>query len=141
MPRAARSLSLADAKTIIEAGERKAVELKRAYNIAVVDCGGNLLAHARMDGAWVGSVDIAINKAWTAWAFDMSTENLGLMAQDGKPGFGINTTNHSRVVIFGGGIPVLLDGDVIGAVGASGSTVDEDILVARAAIEGFSGRC
>jgi len=74
-------------------------------NIAVADAGGGLVAHVRMDGAWLGSVDIAINKAWTARAFDMSTEDLSHFTQSGQQGFGLNTTNDSRVVIFGGGIP------------------------------------
>ena len=64
------------------------------------------MAHVRMDGAWLGSIDIAINKAWTARAFDMSTDDLSHLAQSGQQGFGINTTNESRVVIFGGGIPI-----------------------------------
>src|ERR1700689_3430780 len=118
MTRAATSLDLADARRIISAGERKAIELGVPYNIAVADAGGGLVAHARMDGAWLGSVDIAINKAWTARAFDMSTEDLSHLTQSGQQGFGMNTTNHSRVVIFGGGIPVKRDGGVIGAAGA-----------------------
>jgi uncharacterized protein GlcG (DUF336 family) len=76
MTRPAISLDLADARRIIAAGERKAIEMGIPYNIAVADAGGGLVAHARMDGAWLGSVDIAINKAWTARAFDMSTEDL-----------------------------------------------------------------
>ncbi len=107
-------------------------------NIAVVDGGGGLLAHIRMDGAWLGSVDIAINKAWTARAFDASTEDLARLTQSGQPGFGLNTTNDSRVVIFGGGIPIKVDGMVVGAVGASGGSVEQDIAVARAAVAGFS---
>jgi uncharacterized protein GlcG (DUF336 family) len=90
-----------------------------------------------MDGAWLGSVDIAINKAWTARAFDMSTEDLSHLTQSGQQGFGLNTTNDSRVVIFGGGIPIKRDGVVIGAVGASGGSVEQDVAVARAAIADF----
>src|ERR1700689_1945808 len=105
MPREIVSLSLADARAAIAAGERKALELKLPYNIAVVDVGGGLVAHARMDGAWLGSVDIAIDKAWTARAFDMATDALARLGGVGQQGFGINTTNHCRVVIFGGGVP------------------------------------
>jgi uncharacterized protein GlcG (DUF336 family) len=119
---------------VIAAGERKAIELQIPYNIAVVDAGGALVAHVRMDGAWLGSVDIAIDKAWTARAFDMTTEALAQLAQSGQPGFGINTTNHCRVVIFGGGIPITINDTVIGAVGASGGSVEQDISVARAAL-------
>ena len=135
--RPALSLDLADARRIIAAGERKAMEIGIPYNIAVADAGGGLVAHVRMDGAWLGSVDIAINKAWTARAFDMSTEELSHLTQSGQQGFGLNTTNDSRVVIFGGGIPIRLDDVVIGAVGASGGSVEQDVEVARAAIEGF----
>jgi uncharacterized protein GlcG (DUF336 family) len=138
MTRPALSLDLADARLIIAAGERKASELGIPYNIAVADAGGGLVAHVRMDGAWLGSVDIAINKAWTARAFDMSTDGLSHLAQSGQQGFGINTTNDSRVVIFGGGIPVKRDGAVIGAVGASGGSVKQDISVAEAAAAGLA---
>src|ERR1700683_3245176 len=137
MTRAAVSLSLDDARKIIAAGERKAIEIGIPYNIAVADAGGGLVAHVRMDGAWLGSVDIAINKAWTARAFDVSTEDLSHWAQSGQQGFGLNTTNDSRVVIFGGGIPIKRDGVVIGAVGASGGSVEQDVAVARAAIANF----
>jgi uncharacterized protein GlcG (DUF336 family) len=131
------SLSLADARQIISAGERKAQELGIPYNLAVVDYGGALIAHVRMDGAWLGSIDIAIDKAFTARAFDMSTDDLSNASQSGESLFGINTTNAAKVVIFGGGVPVLLDGVVVGAVGASGSSVVNDILVANAAAAGF----
>src|SRR5580658_8010300 len=100
------SVDLSEARRIIAAGERKAEEIGIPYNIAVVDAGGGLVAHARMDGAWLGSVEIAIDKAWTARAFDMPTDALARLGQSGQQGFGINTTNDCRVVIFGGGIPV-----------------------------------
>ena len=138
MTRNASSLDLADARRIIAAGERKATEMGVPYNIAVADAGGGLVAHVRMDGAWLGSVDIAINKAWTARAFDMSTEDIAHITQSGQQGFGLNTTNDSKVVIFGGGIPIKRDGTVIGAVGASGGSVEQDIAVARAAVSGFA---
>ena len=131
------SLDLADARRIIAAGERKAAELGIPYNIAVTDAGAGLIAHVRMDGAWLGAVDIAINKAWTARAFDMSTEDLSHLAQCGDQGFGINTTNDSKVVIFGGGIPVKQGDVVVGAVGASGGNVEQDVAVARAAVAAF----
>jgi uncharacterized protein GlcG (DUF336 family) len=137
MTRAVTSLDLTDARKLIAAGERKAIEMKIPYNLAVVDAGGGLVAHVRMDGAWLGSVDIAINKAWTARAFDMSTDDLSHLAQSGQQGFGINTTNHSRVVIFGGGIPIKRDGAVIGAIGASGGSVQQDVEVAEAAAAGL----
>jgi uncharacterized protein GlcG (DUF336 family) len=140
MPLEIVSLSLADARQIIAAGEKKAQELGIPYNLAVVDAGGNLTAHIRMDGAWLGSIDIAIHKAFTARAFDMSTADLATMAQSGKPLFGINSTNHERVVIFAGGMPVKRAGKVIGGVGASGGTVDQDQQVVDAAVAGFTGK-
>jgi uncharacterized protein GlcG (DUF336 family) len=137
MPRQVTSLTLAEARSLIAAGEKKAAELGIPYNIAVVDAGGGLIAHARMDGAWLGSIDISIHKAWTARAFDMATEDLAKMAQSGKPLFGIQNTNHEKVVIFGGGAPVKDGGTVIGAVGASGGTVDQDLKVAEAAVSSY----
>jgi uncharacterized protein GlcG (DUF336 family) len=137
MPRQIPSLTLADARGVIAAGEKKAKELGIPYNIAVVDAGGGLVAHVRMDGAWLGSVDIAINKAWTARAFDMATKDLAKMAQSGKPLFGIDSTNHEKVVIFGGGIPLKMGDIVVGALGASGGTVDQDLEVAEAAASSF----
>jgi uncharacterized protein GlcG (DUF336 family) len=131
------TLSLKDARQLIVAAEKKADELGVPYNIAVVDAGGNLIAHARMDGAWLGSINISINKAWTARAFDMPTGELAKMAQSGKPLFGINSTNHEKVVIFAGGTPIKVGDVVIGALGASGGTVDQDQKVADAAVEAF----
>lgn len=139
MPSAVPTLTLQDARTIIAAGEKKAEELRVPYNLAVVDAGGNLISHARMDGAWLGSIDISIQKAWTARAFDMRTQDLAKMAQSGKPLFGINSTNHDRVVIFAGGMPVKRGEVVIGAVGASGGTVEQDEKVVEAAVAAFTG--
>lgn len=133
MPISIQTLTLADAKQIIAAGEARATKIGVPYNLAVVDAGGNLIAHVRMDGAWLGSIDIAIHKAWTARAFEMTTEQLAKMAQSGKPLFGIDSTNHDKVVIFGGGVPIKSGKVVIGAVGASGGTVDQDIDVVEAA--------
>ena len=137
MPRQIPSLTLADARALIAAGEKKAQDLGIPYNLAVVDAGGHLVAHVRMDGAWIGSVDIAINKAWTARAFDMPTEKLSKMAQSGKPLFGIDSTNNDKVVIFGGGLPLKIGDTVVGALGASGGTVDQDLEVAEAAAAAF----
>ena len=140
MPRQISTLTLADARQLIAAGERKAQDLGIPYNIAVVDAGGALIAHVRMDGAWLGSIDISIHKAFTSRAFDMATQDLAKMAQSGKPLFGINSTNHERIVIFAGGMPVK-DGDaVIGAVGASGGTVEQDQQVVEAALAGLGRR-
>jgi uncharacterized protein GlcG (DUF336 family) len=138
MSQAIFSVSLAEARRMIAAGERKATEMGVPYNIAVADAGGNLVALVRMDGAWLGSLDIAINKARTARAFDMPTAALSGLTQSGQPGFGLNTTNGCRVMIFGGGIPVKNNGAVIDAVGASGGSVEQDVLVAEAALSGIA---
>jgi uncharacterized protein GlcG (DUF336 family) len=137
MPASYSSLTLHDAKRIIAAGEAKAEQIGVAYNLAVVDAGGSLLAFVRQDGAWLGSIDIAIHKAFTARAFDMTTEELGSMATPKKPLFGIQNTNDDRIVIFGGGAPVKQGETVIGAVGASGGTVDQDTEVLEAALRAF----
>lgn len=133
MPRSSTSLALSDAKRMLEAGEAKAASIGIAYNIAVVDAGGALLAFARQDGALIGSIDLAIGKAVTARLFDKTTAYLAELAQPGAPLFGIAQSNHGRVVIFGGGLPVLIDGTIVGAVGASAGTVEQDIAVAEAA--------
>ena len=138
MTKRIESLTLEDARRLIAAGEKKAMELGIPYNLAVVDAGGSLIAHVRMDGAWLGSIDIAINKAWTARAFDMSSEELSRASQSGESLFGIHSTNHAKVVIFGGGVPVRGGGAVVGAFGASGSSVENDIKVASAAVAAFS---
>jgi uncharacterized protein GlcG (DUF336 family) len=140
MPRQIPSLTLADARSLIAAGEKTAADLGIPYNLAVVDAGGDLIAHVRMDGAWLGSIDISIKKAWTARAFDMPTEDLAKMSQSGKPLFGINTTNHDKVVIFGGGIPIRVGEVVVGAIGASGGTVEQDLEVAEAAASAFTAK-
>lgn len=130
-------VTLKEARKIIEAAEKRAKKLGQPMNIAVVDSGGNLVAHVRMDGAWVGSVDISINKAWTARAFDISTKELSTMAQPGQDFYGIHVSNHGRVMIFAGGIPLKRDGLVVGAVGVSGGTGDQDQEVAEAGANAF----
>src|SRR5476649_1300532 len=99
-------MTLDKAQLIIEAAIAKAKEIGQPMNIAVVDAGTNLQAFARMDGAWLGSIDIAINKAFTAKAFDISTSELGQNSQPGDQFFGIHASNHTRVMIFAGGIPI-----------------------------------
>lgn len=138
MPRSYTTLTLDDAKRMLQAGEAAAERTGIAYNIAVVDAGGNLLAFVRQDGALIGSIDLAIGKAVTARIFDKPTMLLAELAQPGAPLFGIQETNSGRVVIFGGGIPVISDGVIVGAVGASAGTVEQDIAVAEAAVAAIS---
>ncbi|MDN3497048.1 heme-binding protein [Planococcus sp. APC 4015] len=126
------TLTLADARTIIAAAEARADEIGQPMNIAVVDSGGNLIAHVRQDGAWIGSIDISISKAWTSRAFDIQTKDLGDNSQPTQQFFGIHTTNGGKVAIFAGGVPVTRDGAVVGAVGVSGGSGEQDQTVAEA---------
>jgi len=132
-----QTVSLDDAARIIEAAKQKAEEIGTRSNIAVVDAGGNLQAFARMDGAWLGSIDIAINKAFTSRAFDIPTGELSKMSQPGAPFYGIDVSNQGRVMIFAGGVPLKRDGGVMGAVGVSGGTGEQDQAVAEAAVTAF----
>ena len=127
-------MTMEKAQKIIGAGIVKAKEIGQPMNVAVVDAGANLTAFARMDGAWLGSIDIAINKAFTAKAFDLSTQDLGKNSQPGDQFFGIHVSNHTRVMIFAGGIPIKENGQVVGAVGVSGGSGVQDQTVAEAAV-------
>jgi uncharacterized protein GlcG (DUF336 family) len=130
-------VTLADARRVIAAAEEKAKQIKQPMNIAVADAGGNLVAHVRMDDAWIGSIDISINKAFTARAFDIQTKDLAQFSQSGGQFFGIHVSNHGRVMIFAGGIPLKRDGKVVGAIGVSGGTGDQDQAVAEAGAAAF----
>lgn len=125
-------IKLDDARRIIAAAEKKADEIGQPMNIAVADAGGNLVAHVRMDNAWIGSVDISIKKAWTSRAFDITTKDLGDNSQSGDQFFGIHASNGGKVMIFAGGIPLKKDGKVVGAIGVSGGSGEQDHSVAEA---------
>ena len=127
------SVNLEDARRVIAAAEKRADEIGQPMNIAVVDSGGNLVAHVRQDGAWIGSVDVAINKAFSARAFDVSTQGLSENAQPGGQFYGIQDSNHGRIMIFAGGVPLMSGDAVVGAVGVSGGTGEQDQAVATAA--------
>jgi uncharacterized protein GlcG (DUF336 family) len=131
----AEDLALESAERILAAAKKKATQLKTKMDIAVVDAGGNLKAFARMDGAWLGSIDISMRKARTARWFDMNTGEIGKLSQPGGPLFGIEHSNGG-LITFPGGVPVRNDrGEVIGAIGVSGSTVENDHAVAAAGAE------
>ena len=130
-------LTLADARRIIAAAEKKAQEVGQPMNIAVVDGGGNLVAHVRMDKAWIGSVDISIKKAWTSRAFDIATKDLAEHSQSGGQFFGIHASNNGRVMIFAGGIPLKRGDEVMGAIGVSGGSGHQDHAVAEAGAKAF----
>ena len=109
-------------------------------NIAIVDAGANLVAFARMDGAWLGSLDISIKKAKTARFFDMPTGVIGSLSQPGGPLFNIEHSNGG-LITFPGGIPIKgSDGHIIGAIGVSGSTVEDDHAVAEAGVHAVEGK-
>lgn len=126
------SITLAQAEKMIAAAKEKSVALDTKMNIAVVDAGANLVAFARMDGAWLGSLDISIKKAKTARFFDMNTGTIGELSQPGGPLFNIEHSNNG-LISFPGGVPVKnAAGEVIGAIGVSGSSVENDHAVADA---------
>ncbi|MFK8101854.1 MAG: heme-binding protein [Saprospiraceae bacterium] len=128
-------ITLAQAEKMISAAKEKAVALDTKMNIAIVDAGANLVAFARMDGAWLGSLDISIKKAKTARFFDMNTGDIGGLSQPGGALYNIEHSN-SGLITFPGGIPIKnAAGEVIGAIGVSGSSVENDHAVAAAGIK------
>jgi uncharacterized protein GlcG (DUF336 family) len=128
----ADDLTLEAAERIVAAAKQKAAEINTKMDIAVVDAGGNLKAFVRMDGAWLGSIDIAQRKARTARWFDMDTGVIGSLSQPGGPLYGIEHSNGG-LITFPGGVPLKnAQGEVVGAIGVSGSTVENDHTVAAA---------
>ncbi|MDT0648992.1 GlcG/HbpS family heme-binding protein [Autumnicola edwardsiae] len=124
------NITLQQAQTAVDAAQKKADEIGVAMNIAIVDAGANLTAFARMDGAWLGSVDIALKKAETARYFDMETGEIGKLSQPGESLYGIEHSN-AGLITFPGGVPIKdINGDIIGAIGVSGGAVDQDHEVA-----------
>jgi uncharacterized protein GlcG (DUF336 family) len=132
-----RTVTVSAAMSVLEAARAKATQIRVPMNIAVVDEGGNLVAFARMDNAWLGSIDIAQNKAYTARAFDMPTKDLAPLAQPGGPLYGIEASNHGRLIVFAGGIPLVSGSRVVGAIGVSGGAVEQDQEVAEAGVAAF----
>jgi uncharacterized protein GlcG (DUF336 family) len=133
----ADSVTLSSAQAVVEGARAKAEEIGVPMNIAVVDEGNNLTAFARMDGAWLGSIDIAQNKAYTARSFDMPTKDLAPLAQPNQPLYGIEASNAGQLIVFAGGIPLMNGDEVVGAVGVSGGSVEEDHDVAEAGVAAF----
>ena len=131
-------ITLKDAKEIIAAAEIKAIEIGQPMNIAVADAGGNLISHVRMDNAWIGSIDISIKKAYTSRAFDIATKDLATHSQSGDQFFGIHASNDGKIMIFAGGIPLKRDGKVVGAIGVSGGSGEQDHSVAEAGAKAYS---
>ncbi len=132
------TVMLEEAQRILAAAEEKAREIGQPMNIAVVDNGRELKAFARMEDAWLGSIEISIDKAFTAASFpDFNTQDLAEVIQPGQPLYGLETIRHGRFVNFAGGIPLTRDGEVAGAIGVSGGTVDQDQEVAEAGVAAF----
>lgn len=126
------NISLAQAEKIISVAKEKSVAIDTKMNIAIVDAGANLVAFARMDGAWLGSLDISIKKAKTARFFDMNTGIIGELSQPGGSLYNIEHSNNG-LITFPGGIPIKnAAGEIIGAIGVSGSSVENDHAVAEA---------
>ena len=128
---------LAEAKEMIAAAEQKAYEIGVAMVIAVVDIGGNLVAQHCMDGALLASISLSLDKAYTAVALKMPTDQVAAAVLPGQPLFGLNTANSGRFIVFGGGFPIVKNGNLIGGFGVSGGTVDEDMMVARAGLGNY----
>lgn len=131
------SITIEQAEKISEAAKAKAQEIGVAMNIAIVDEGANLKSFHRMDNAWLGSVDISIKKAKTARFFDMPTGEIGKLSQPGGPLFGIEHSNGG-LISFPGGVLLKVGGQIVGAIGVSGGSVDQDHEVATAGAEALN---
>ena len=128
-------ITLEQARNAVSIAIEKSEEIGVKMNIAVVDAGANLKAFARMDDAWLGSIDIAIRKARTARYFNMNTGDIGALSQPGGSLYNIEHSNGG-LISFPGGVPIKnTSGDIVGAVGVSGSTVEDDHTVAEAAAQ------
>lgn len=130
-------ITVEQAQKVVKAAEEKARQQETLMNIAVVDAGGNLKAFSRMDGAFLGSIDISIRKAKTARLFNMSSKELGDLAKPGQPLYGIEVTNGGLAIFGGGELIRDKNGTIIGAVGVSGSSVENDMAVAKAGAGGL----
>ncbi len=126
------NITLSQAEQLISAAKEKAAAIDCKMNIAVVDAGANLVAFARMDGAWLGSLDISIKKAKTARFFDMNSGEIGKLSQPGESLYNIEHSNGGLITFPGGVLVKNADGEIIGAIGVSGSAVENDHAVAEA---------
>jgi uncharacterized protein GlcG (DUF336 family) len=133
-------LTLEGAKIILTASEDKAKEIGVPMSIAIVDEGCNLITFEKMDDAKITSIDIAMNKAFTAAGSRKGTHEYAEVASPGKPAFGIHVSNQGRFTIFGGGLPILIKGEVVGGVGCSSGTAEQDREVAQAGLAALSSK-
>jgi uncharacterized protein GlcG (DUF336 family) len=134
MVRDMATLTLEQARAALQAAVRKATEIGSPSSIAIVDSGRNLLAFARMDGALLASIEISQGKAYTARSMNMNTADIGPLTQPGQPLYGIETSHARPLITFGGGQPLRVKGEIVGAVGVAGGTVAQDDDVASAAV-------
>ncbi|MEE2821564.1 MAG: heme-binding protein [Acidobacteriota bacterium] len=132
-----KRLSLDEARILVEGAEEKSREIEVPMCIAVADESGNLLAFTRMDGAKISSISIAIDKAFTGAAARKGTHEYNQLCVPGEPTFGIHITNQGRFSVIGGGLPIVIDGDVVGGVGISAGTAGQDQVVAQGAVDHF----
>ena len=130
------NITLEQAQTLITAAQLKAQEIGVPINIAIVDAGANLKAFVRMDNAWLGSVDISIKKAKTARFFDMESGDIGGLSQPGGPLYNIEVSNGG-LISFPGGVPIASAGEIVGAIGVSGGSVEQDREVALAGVAAY----
>lgn len=133
-----KQLSLEVVKEMAAAAEVKAAAMNVPVVFAAVDAGANLMLMHRMENAFITSVDIAVNKAFTSAALKKGSHEIASDVQPGESLYGLQLTNNCRIVPFGGGFPIIVDGQVVGAVGVSGGTVEEDMAIAQAAVEVFN---
>lgn len=132
-----KELSLEIVKVMAESAEEKALEINVPVVFSAVDKGANLMLMHRMEDAFVTSIDISINKAFTSACLKQGTHEIVDAVQPGASLYGLQLTNNARIVPFGGGLPIIVEGQVVGAVGVSGGTVEEDMLIAQAAVDAF----
>lgn len=132
-----KRLSLEDSRKLIQGAAAKAVEIGVPMCIAVADESGNLVAFERMNGAKISSIAIAIDKAFTAAAARRPTQTYNELCVPGQPTFGIHTTNGGRFTVIGGGVPIIVDGEIVGGVGLSSGTAGQDVVCAEAAVAHF----
>ncbi len=132
------TLTMEQALGAIRAAVGKAREIGSPSSIAIVDGGRELVAFARMDGALLASIEISQGKAYTARSMNMNTADIGPLTQPGQPLYGIETSHARPLITFGGGQPLRVDGEIVGAVGVAGGTVVQDDEVASAAAASLS---
>ncbi|SFB34089.1 GlcG/HbpS family heme-binding protein [Clostridium frigidicarnis] len=133
-----KQLSLEVVKEMAKAAEEKAASINVPVIFAAVDAGANLMLMHRMENAFITSIDIAVNKAFTAACLKQGSHEIAGCVQPGESLYGLQLTNNCRIVPFGGGMPIIVDGEVVGAVGVSGGTVEEDMSIAQAAVDAFN---